>query len=547
MKDLTRSFSLDMERNVFDAVVSMCTKRILLRLRLARSKRGAQNRSIQQGLRSAVQCLSELRMATSDPRYRLLSSFIQEAKLVIKLADDWVNHQTLVRLTELVDSIYRLRLAVDPEALFGGLTSRDMDPSSRKSLINIINKVARYREIGRYLYRLSKRKSLHHPIKFTAIGLPAEVYARPTEISATSTLEHVLARHQQSFRNKDITRICHLIDSKNHSANSQFANQVVKSLTKSKIHAEIQVIYYLELNPSSLPPRIIASSKDACFLCNAFIQMHGKMYTARTHGRLYPGWRLPFAPTLVGLEQRFNVLLESHVNAGLRTLLSRNRKTVYPNPNESTLLTLPLSASTLRSVPVAQGDAIMEESTMLVSNATNMETDNNDISIRCEEGLQNRSEDGSEEMLEQEFGDKPGSKPADSGANKAGDVITVNTSSRTSTTTSEITPGVSNSVEMTQGQSIVLKGNANFLAKAGERLHLHVEHQDQNAIMRGAERVTHSLEWLRDAEAVASKGTSVIDVEQMESEITHEVDDEGCVFIAARGVVVRIKAITNTL
>ena len=220
MKDLTKSFSIEMEKNVFDAVVSMCTKRILLRLRLVRSKQGASKRSIQQGLRSGVECLSRLRMATSDPRCKLLCSFINEAKLAIKLADDWVNHQTLVRLKELVNSIYRLRLAVDPEALFSGLTSRDMDPTSRKSLINTINKVARYREIGRYLYRISKKNVLQHQIKFKAIGLSAEAYARPTETSATSTLEHVLARHQQFFRNIDITRICRFIDLKSHSANS---------------------------------------------------------------------------------------------------------------------------------------------------------------------------------------------------------------------------------------------------------------------------------------------------------------------------------------
>jgi hypothetical protein len=81
--------------------------------------------------------------------------------------------------------------------------------------------------------------------------------------------------------------------------------------------------------------------------------MHGKLHTARTHGRFYPGWRLHFA-TLVGLEQRFSELLVSEINAGLRTLLSRSRKTAYPDPNNSKLLTLPLSASILRNLPVAQ-------------------------------------------------------------------------------------------------------------------------------------------------------------------------------------------------
>lgn len=481
---------------------------------------------------------------------------------MLKLADEWVNHQTLVQLKELVYAIYLLRLALDPEALFSGLTSRDMDPTSRRSLINIVNKVARYRERGRYLYRISKKKVLQHQIKFTAIGLPSEAYARPTGISATPTLEHVLARHQQSFRNIDITRICRFIDSKSHSANSQFANQVVKSLTESKIHAEVQVIYYLELNRSSLPPRIIASSKDACFLCNAFIHMHGKMHTARTHGRLYPGWRLPFAPTLVGLEQRFNVLLESHVNAGLKTLLSRSRKTEYPDPNESTLLTLPLSASTLHSLPVAQGDATgTDENATLLTIATSIQVDKNTTMIESGGGCEDPSEvesktlfERSEEPLEEESGDNFEIKPMNPSAKTANDMNMKSASYKVSKTpsevTSEVTSDASNTVEMMQGRPLVLKENAIFIANAAEKLHLHVKSLDHNTVMHRTQRVTHSLEWLHNAEAgelAAHEGTSVIGVEQIDSEITREVDDEGCVLIAARGIVVRIKAISKTL
>ena len=67
--------------------------------------------------------------------------------------------------------------------------------------------------------------------------------------------------------------------------------------------------------------------------------------------------------------------------------------------------------------------------------------------------------------------------------------------------------------------------------------------------MHCAERATHSLEWLHDAEAeelAANKEISLVDVEQMDGQITREVDDGGCVFIAARGLVVRIKCMTHT-
>jgi hypothetical protein len=41
--------------------------------------------------------------------------------------------------------------------------------------------------------------------------------------------------------------------------------------------------------------------------------------------------------------------MENQVRNSPRTLLSRQQKTLYPDPNESSLLTLPASASTLRS------------------------------------------------------------------------------------------------------------------------------------------------------------------------------------------------------
>src|SRR5271167_475092 len=65
-----------------------------------------------------------------------------------------------------------------------------------------------------------------------------------------------------------------------------------------RIHAEIQIIYHYELNPVPISPRVICSSKSACFLCNLFAQVHRKFYIARTHGRLYENWKLPATSAL---------------------------------------------------------------------------------------------------------------------------------------------------------------------------------------------------------------------------------------------------------
>jgi hypothetical protein len=303
-----------MESDVFKAIVSMCTKRILLRLRLSHSGRGEPKQTFQEKLRITIDLVKKWAMETPDRRSQLSKLFVEKARLIIKAADVWTKHQTVARLEELIDSVYRLKRTVDIEALLHGTTSREIDPSSRRSLINIVNKIARYREIARYLCRLSKNISLVRRMELKTIELPVAAYERPPPGYAQSTLGSMLTRGSQPRRKAEIARIRRLIDTPTPGIDQKFASQVTKTLTESKIHAEIQLLHHLEMNPSSCPPRVIASSKDACFLCNAFISMHEKMHTARTHGRLYPAWRLPAAPAFVSLQKRFNILLADHIN-----------------------------------------------------------------------------------------------------------------------------------------------------------------------------------------------------------------------------------------
>ncbi|KFZ17744.1 hypothetical protein V501_01574, partial [Pseudogymnoascus sp. VKM F-4519 (FW-2642)] len=60
-----------------------------------------------------------------------------------------------------------------------------------------------------------------------------------------------------------------------------------------KVHAEIQLLFFYELHPNLPRPRIICSSKSACYLCNLFFSLHGVFHIHRSHGRLYEKWTLP--------------------------------------------------------------------------------------------------------------------------------------------------------------------------------------------------------------------------------------------------------------
>jgi hypothetical protein len=129
-----------------------------------------------------------------------------------------------------------------------------------------------------------------------------------------------------------------------------FSQETQKALEESKVHSEIQLIAFCEIESvPELFPRVIASSKDACFLCNAFIKTHGKMHTSRTHGRLYPGWRLPNLLQMKGLQEELNQVL---LNLAQNTIGARivGLKHIHPQPPyESTLLPLSLSLTTRSS------------------------------------------------------------------------------------------------------------------------------------------------------------------------------------------------------
>jgi hypothetical protein len=60
-----------------------------------------------------------------------------------------------------------------------------------------------------------------------------------------------------------------------------------------KVHAEIQLLFFYELNPNTPRPRFICSSKQACYLCDLFLRIHGSFNCPRSHGRLYNMWILP--------------------------------------------------------------------------------------------------------------------------------------------------------------------------------------------------------------------------------------------------------------
>ncbi|KAL5116060.1 hypothetical protein ACEQ8H_006072 [Pleosporales sp. CAS-2024a] len=544
---------------------------------VAHRGRGSPKQTIQQMLRNAIICFNRMNSKVNKAKEEASAVFIEKAKDVIKSADAWVKHQTSLQLEELVASVHHVKQAVDTETILRDFTSKDMDPSTRRSMVNIINKVARYCEVARFLYRMSKKKksALVRSLRVTTISLPTTAFDRiSTSSSSSSNLQSALSRTDLRYREADIKHVRKILHTANYHVEQQFADRVAETLAKSKVHAEIQLVYYIELKHSLLPPRVVASSKDACFLCNAFLAMHGRLYTARTHGRLYPGWRLPCIPSLGELERRFNTVLARQMETSLKNLLSRGKKTVYPDPNESTLLTLPYSASTIagastwakhKLTPAAADCLEYPDAGFSIDNSTVLcmiqppqmplaaeqgGQDGDQLSARTQAQAPSTTPSCNQDQPCKYKRQKSYDRAHDDMA-KTRDMVGVVSRSEveTRTTLASHAGGGGVVVKLIQGASLRIKrGNVLFQA-AKLRLHMECPPPLQDLVQGGPVHTTEStvrgaLEWLDDMEAQRisrSLHVDMIDVTHLTGEETYKADEQGCVYLGTRGTVVRLR------
>ncbi|KAJ4286506.1 hypothetical protein N0V90_013206 [Kalmusia sp. IMI 367209] len=472
--------------------------------------------------------------------------FTERAKDVIRLADSWAKHRKPAELEDLMEGIYRLNQIENIQALLDSIPNRDMCPSSRKSLVNIVSKVSRYREAARFLYRTARIIPSLRRMKVVLINLPKNAFNRVSHQNHSPNLASTIARSSTIGQRPDVSYLCRLLKTSGSQLNDQFAAQTRKTLREAKIHAEIQLVLHYELNPSNLPPRVVCSSKDACFLCNAFILMHGKMHTPRHHGRLYPGWRLPLIFNLNDLDLRFNLTLQDQIKDSLKVLLSRQKKTIYPDPNESTLLTLQLSASTLRTA------ALVEATEREEASANNSLADGTarrwEIAISPKDRA-SLSSSKDIESISSVLGSRRTVTVEEDGVPEMdlSDQHATQISSRCSPQIIGNKITTSDTAELIQGvpqiSSIVIAREPQFHTAGA--LELHIEHTAGTAsgAIRNNTEIVYSIEWLsveKAKELLSHKAATIVDVEALQCQISHELNCHGDIFIMARGAVVRI-------
>ncbi|KAK5636185.1 hypothetical protein RRF57_011897 [Xylaria bambusicola] len=302
--------SRDTEEKVFTEIIQLCKTRILYRLRFQKKKKGPNKRkegtTIAGGLKPVVNYLHN----HSSKNEKL---FLERAKQVLKLAGSWTKHSTNEELANLVDVINSLRQTEGFEDILVSAFRRELNLQVRSYLSNMIRKVSRYREAARVLCLLAHRTSQVRQIQTVIVELPIEAFKRPTTDSKyCASIQSTISRVQNlKVGLQDVNKMCLLLRLSRAEADAQFDDTFKDTSKNSKVHAEIQLLYYCETTlQGELLPRVICSR-----------------------------WRLPNIQSgwCNDIAARFNQRLEKKIAESLKTLHERKTRTHYPEPIESEL------------------------------------------------------------------------------------------------------------------------------------------------------------------------------------------------------------------
>lgn len=268
----------------------------------------------------------------------------------------------------------------------------------KRSLVEVIRKLGLYIKLGPTLLRFARRLPIFRNIPVRSISIKSTLKNGIQASLGDQLPQGLLHQYLQDPPSVQGQRIAQLGSRIKSNLVETQANLRQKSLCKKKIHAEIQLLFYYEQEPQTKQsPRVICSSKNACFLCNAFLHMHNQFYTPRTHGKLYSSWTLPnlSALSLTGgritelwrLYRKFNTLIEEKIISSLET---RSSAQIYNN--ESTILNIrSLTASEVSAAEEGKNKVVLNDSKSLYTGP------NSKSGINVTEKMENNSNnEGSE-------------------------------------------------------------------------------------------------------------------------------------------------------
>lgn len=354
----------DVKETVFNDIVALCRKRILIRLR---SKHAGQSYKMWKSnksflgnvLRQFIAFLSQDETVQRIPP-EIQSRHLKRHQLALRRllselddfeAADNPHHE---RLSRLVRAIAQVIDIVPIKKLLESLRDQDMERQQRTWLLGCFNKIRRYSEVSSILCHRARRIPMLRKLRVKIVS--SVTHPGGTSVANENTMDIwlSLARFQYEGESVQMGMLPEWLRSLAQSSKKKYSRSVREIVKEAKVHAEVQLLtYYEDGHVEGIRPRILAASKKACALCNTLIAIHGKYCVPKSHGKLYKGWRLPAAHQKGALQEDLNKSLEISISKTLARLMQFSKKPITELENESSIYSFNLSASTLSSCPAS--------------------------------------------------------------------------------------------------------------------------------------------------------------------------------------------------
>ncbi len=336
-----------LEDAVLATIASMCQQRIFSRIKSQRP--GAKyTKTKTQFLGSVVQQALDVVHERStregpSPEVERFTKYARRLLRCLEALETCEGKDVLPHVKDILRAAHRFDKTAGLDALLQGIPPSQQHQAVHTSLGPRVRKLAMYRECALHLSEMAKKSGLFRKTEVTVVSLDSQLFTRDLTVPPDLSLTGCLSRYDDgTSRISGAGNMASQLN-KLDISNRKFRNAVKDIINDSCVHAEVQIVCHYELHPVAKKPRVICSSKDACYLCNLLIQLHGTFYIPRTHGNFYHRWRLLPIPTLDRVQAQLNQALETKIKELIVNLMTANnpRRRLSVNDNESTVFPFP--------------------------------------------------------------------------------------------------------------------------------------------------------------------------------------------------------------
>ena len=373
-------------QSLFRQVVTLDYWRILSRLRSKHAKitrrtkdkpilikllcRAMHNESIKAGSKVTHRKLEEIRTRVDD----LNSVFDKFENITDHQAKSSGVQDTSM---DLIRQAYELALLPELRDVLG--SSQDLDPGLKTFLPEAIGKVGKYYGASLELVAAARYKAYsvfnHVMVKTVNLQGPAKRLGPDNTSTLLDSAENVIQPKGPRRQKKMARSIETYLSQPLAVIEQKFQSRIVQT-EALKVHAEIQLLLFYEMHSELPRPRVICSSKSACYLCDLFIRMHGAFTMPRTHGRIYDKWTLPdFKHGIPTRRQGELGIVVEQFNAALETkirLTLNDKRIPFKHPNESVLIPnahwSPSTSSVISELRPSEAPSVIHPSKIRIAN-----------------------------------------------------------------------------------------------------------------------------------------------------------------------------------